>query len=62
MGEVGVDVAGTKNGSKKRIKTTIAKYGNDFFAKIGKIGGSKGWADSGVVKGPKKKKRSIPLR
>lgn len=48
-------MAGKREGNLKGAKTKKKKYGDGFFAKIGKIGGSKGWADSGVIKGPKKR-------
>lgn len=35
-------MAGNKIGGKKTAETNIKKYGRDFYAKIGKIGGSKG--------------------
>lgn len=35
-------MAGTKTGGKAAAATNKAKYGNDFYAKIGAIGGRKG--------------------
>lgn len=35
-------MAGTKEGGKNAAKTNKAKYGNDFYARIGAIGGRKG--------------------
>jgi hypothetical protein len=35
-------MAGTKDGGKAAAKTNKAKYGSDFYAKIGAIGGVKG--------------------
>lgn len=35
-------MAGTKTGGKKAAEKNKAKYGSDFYAKIGAIGGKKG--------------------
>ncbi len=35
-------MAGTKNGGKAAAKTNKTKYGADFYARIGAIGGKKG--------------------
>jgi general stress protein YciG len=35
-------MAGTKDGGKAAAATNKAKYGSDFYAKIGAIGGVKG--------------------
>lgn len=35
-------MAGTKAGGKAAAKTNKAKYGSDFYAKIGAAGGKKG--------------------
>ena len=35
-------MAGTKNGGKAAASTNKTKYGSDFYAKIGAIGGRKG--------------------
>lgn len=35
-------MAGTKEGGKAAAATNKAKYGSDFYAKIGKMGGTKG--------------------
>lgn len=35
-------MAGTKAGGKAAAKTNKAKYGDDFYGKIGAIGGRKG--------------------
>jgi len=35
-------MAGTKNGGKAAASTNKAKYGADFYARIGSIGGKKG--------------------
>ena len=35
-------MAGTKAGGQKAAKTNKEKYGNDFYAKIGGIGGRNG--------------------
>lgn len=35
-------MAGTKNGGKAAAMTNKTKYGADFYAKIGAIGGKKG--------------------
>ncbi len=35
-------MAGTKNGGKAAAQTNKAKYGSDFYAKIGAQGGRKG--------------------
>lgn len=35
-------MAGTKNGGKAAASTNKAKYGADFYAKIGAMGGKKG--------------------
>lgn len=35
-------MAGTKTGGKAAASTNKAKYGSDFYAKIGAIGGKKG--------------------
>lgn len=35
-------MAGSKVGGKKTAATNIAKYGADFYKRIGKIGGSRG--------------------
>jgi uncharacterized protein len=35
-------MAGTKNGGKSAAATNKAKYGADFYAKIGAMGGKKG--------------------
>jgi general stress protein YciG len=37
-----VIVAGTKEGGKKAAETNKAKYGSDFYANIGRKGGSNG--------------------
>lgn len=34
------DMAGTKKGAKKAAKTNKEKYGQDFYRKIGHMGGS----------------------
>lgn len=39
---------GTKAGSEKAMKTIRSRYGEDFFKKIGKVGGIRG---KGKVKG-----------
>lgn len=35
-------MAGTKAGGKAAAKTNKQKYGSDFYAKIGSVGGRKG--------------------
>lgn len=35
-------MAGTENGGKEAAKTNKKKYGSDFYAKIGAMGGKKG--------------------
>lgn len=35
-------MAGTKDGGKKAASTNKAKYGKDFYARIGAVGGQKG--------------------
>jgi uncharacterized protein len=35
-------MAGTKNGGKSAAATNKAKYGADFYARIGAMGGKKG--------------------
>lgn len=35
-------MAGTKDGGKKAAATNKAKYGRDFYARIGAVGGQKG--------------------
>lgn len=35
-------MAGTKTGGRKAANTNKAKYGSDFYAKIGAAGGKKG--------------------
>ena len=35
-------MAGTKNGGKAAAKTNKTKYGPDFYARIGAMGGKKG--------------------
>lgn len=35
-------MAGTKAGGAKAAATNIAKYGNDFYSRIGKAGGKAG--------------------
>lgn len=35
-------MAGTKEGGKQAAATNKSKYGNDFYAKIGALGGKKG--------------------
>lgn len=35
-------MAGTKDGGKKAAATNKAKYGKDFYARIGAVGGQKG--------------------
>jgi hypothetical protein len=35
-------MAGTKQGGKNAAKTNKAKYGDDFYGRIGAIGGKKG--------------------
>lgn len=40
-------MAGTKEGGRKAAETTRKKFGDDFYANIGRKGGSK----MGVVKG-----------
>lgn len=35
-------MAGTQAGGKQAAKTNKLKYGNDFYKKIGTLGGSKG--------------------
>jgi general stress protein YciG len=35
-------MAGTKAGGRKAAATNIAKYGETFYADIGKVGGQKG--------------------
>jgi hypothetical protein len=35
-------MAGTKNGGKAAAATNKAKYGDNFYARIGAIGGKKG--------------------
>lgn len=35
-------MAGTKQGGKAAASTNKAKYGSDFYAKIGAMGGKKG--------------------
>ncbi|MFZ1323946.1 MAG: KGG domain-containing protein [Candidatus Saccharimonadales bacterium] len=35
-------MAGTKNGGKAAASTNKAKYGADFYARIGAMGGKKG--------------------
>lgn len=34
-------MAGTSEGGKKAAKTTIERYGADFYAKMGAVGGTK---------------------
>lgn len=35
-------MSGTKNGGKAAANTNKSKYGSDFYAKIGSMGGKKG--------------------
>ena len=35
-------MAGTVNGGKRAAQTNIAKYGKDFYARIGAMGGKQG--------------------
>ena len=35
-------MAGTKEGGKQAAATNKSKYGNDFYAKIGALGGKQG--------------------
>lgn len=35
-------MAGTKSGGKQAARTNKARFGDDFYAKIGKIGGRNG--------------------
>lgn len=35
-------MAGTKAGGQKAAATNKARYGEDFYAKIGRVGGKKG--------------------
>jgi general stress protein YciG len=35
-------MAGTKAGGKKTAQTNIRKYGEDFYSRIGAMGGQKG--------------------
>lgn len=35
-------MAGTKQGGQQASRTNKAKYGDDFYAKIGALGGKKG--------------------
>lgn len=35
-------MAGTKEGSKKAVSTIRAKHGEDFFSRIGSVGGRNG--------------------
>lgn len=35
-------MAGNKEGGKKAAQTTKAKYGDDFYKRIGRIGGQRG--------------------
>ena len=35
-------MVGTKKGAKKASKTNIERYGKDFYARIGQIGGRNG--------------------
>lgn len=44
-------MAGTKLGGKRAAETNIKKYGADFYAKIGAIGGKKSGADLMTPKG-----------
>ena len=37
-----LDMAGTKEGGKTAASTNKAKYGADFYARIGAMGGKKG--------------------
>lgn len=43
-------MVGTREGGLKARATNKAKYGDDFYSRIGQIGGAMGAAD-GVVKG-----------
>lgn len=43
-------MAGTREGGLKAAATNRAKHGNDFYVKLGRMGGLKGAAD-GTVKG-----------
>lgn len=43
-------IAGTKIGGKKAAKTNKEQFGDDWYAKIGAMGGKKGKVD-GVIKG-----------
>ncbi len=42
IGNQGEIMAGTKDGGKAAASTNKSKYGADFYAKIGAIGGKKG--------------------
>jgi hypothetical protein len=35
-------MAGTRDGGAKAFQTNVAKYGNDFYARIGAMGGKLG--------------------
>lgn len=37
-----IKLAGTKQGGKKTAQTNLARYGKDFYSKIGKKGGASG--------------------
>lgn len=49
-------MSGTKTGGAKAAQTNLEKYGEDFYAKIGAIGGRKG-TTGGVYNNPEKARR-----
>lgn len=50
-------ISGTKLGGRKAAKTNKEKYGNDFYAKIGGIGGRNGHT-GGFASNPELAKRA----
>lgn len=45
-------MAGTVKGGKKAALANYAKYGQDFYARIGKIGGRNGRGNKGFATNP----------
>lgn len=45
--EVSVLMGGTKAGGQKAHKTNVARYGKDYYARIGSAGGKKGGGKGG---------------
>lgn len=51
-------MAGTKAGAAKAKKTNVERYGKEFYAKIGSVGGKKTGVKKGFAANPERARKA----